>query len=114
MDWVIGIGVWVLIFVGIVAAARRRGQSVDGLLKGWTANLDAHQRGAVKGKMICPHCQTAGTVRTKRAKVKSGVSGGKATGAILTGGVSLLATGLSRKQQVTQASCSNCGAEWTF
>jgi hypothetical protein len=62
--------------------------------------------------MLCPHCQTRGKVNTQTVKVKSGVSGGKATGAVLTGGLSLLATGLSRKQQVTQASCGNCGVTW--
>jgi hypothetical protein len=61
---------------------------------------------------ICPHCQTKGTVRMKPGLVKAGISGAKATGAILTGGVSLLATGLSRKENVTQAHCVNCGVTW--
>jgi len=64
--------------------------------------------------MICPHCQTKGKVRTKMITQKVGVSGAKATGAILTGGVSLLATGLSQKENKTQAHCDNCGATWTF
>jgi hypothetical protein len=64
--------------------------------------------------MICPHCQTRGTVSTSKTKVKQGISGGKATGAVLTGGLSLLAVGLSRKQKATKARCSNCGAEWLF
>jgi len=38
----------------------------------------------------------------KSVKAKQGISGGKATGAILTGGVSLLATGLSRKANLTR------------
>jgi hypothetical protein len=46
--------------------------------------------------------------------VKAGISGGKATGAILTGGLSLLATGLSRKHAATEANCGNCGSRWTF
>jgi hypothetical protein len=45
---------------------------------------------------------------------KAGISGGKATGAILTGGLSLLATGLSRKERLTEAHCDNCGSTWTF
>lgn len=65
-------------------------------------------------QMICPHCQTKGSVITQKTKVKRGISGGKATGALLTGGASLLATGLSRKQKATQARCVNCGAEWLF
>lgn len=66
------------------------------------------------GAMVCPHCQTRGTVTTQPVKVKRGVSGGKLTGALLTGGLSMLGTGLSRKERVTQASCSNCGASWSF
>ena len=64
--------------------------------------------------MICPHCQSKGTVQTQQVKMKQGISGGKATGAVLTAGFSLLATGLSRKQKVTKAHCSTCGSEWVF
>lgn len=64
--------------------------------------------------MVCPHCQTKGSIRTKAVKQKKGVSGGKATAAVLTGGVSLLATGLSRKEQATQAFCGNCGNTWFY
>lgn len=64
--------------------------------------------------MVCPHCQTRGAVQTQTVKLKQGISGGKATGAVLTGGLSLLATGLSRKQKATQARCRNCGATWVF
>ncbi len=65
-------------------------------------------------EMICPHCQSKGTVTTKIVQLKRGVSGAKATGALLTGGISLLATGLSRKQEATEASCSHCGAVWHY
>lgn len=64
--------------------------------------------------LVCPHCQTQGYVTTTPVKVKTGISGGKATAALLTGGVSLLAVGLSRKQAVTSAKCSNCGSTWSF
>ncbi|MBB3210688.1 putative Zn finger protein [Rhodopirellula rubra] len=63
-------------------------------------------------RIVCPHCQTTGEVRTKTVLKKRGISGGKATGAILTGGLSLLATGLSRKMKVTEARCGNCGIKW--
>jgi hypothetical protein len=63
-------------------------------------------------RLICPHCQERGCVREQRAKRKNGISGGKATGAVLTRGVSLLATGLSRKVDVTHMRCNNCGVEW--
>jgi hypothetical protein len=64
--------------------------------------------------MICPHCQTKGHIRTKIVERKKGVSGAKATGALLTGGISLLATGLSRKENPTQAHCDNCENTWEF
>jgi hypothetical protein len=65
-------------------------------------------------KIVCPQCQVAGYVSTKHVKAKVGVSGGKATGAVLTSGVSLLATGLSRKKKVTRAHCANCESDWEF
>jgi hypothetical protein len=67
-----------------------------------------------KPNMICPHCQTKGEVYTGMGKQKQGISGGKATGALLTGGISLLATGLSRKTTVTFAYCKNCESQWQF
>ena len=45
---------------------------------------------------------------------KKGVSGGKATAAILTGGVSMLVTGLSREETLTQAYCGHCSNQWAF
>jgi len=62
--------------------------------------------------IICPHCQTKGKVSTKQIKQKVGISGGKATGAVLTAGISVLATGLSRKQKVTECQCGNCKMKW--
>jgi DNA-directed RNA polymerase subunit RPC12/RpoP len=64
--------------------------------------------------IVCPQCQSRGTVTTEQVKMKKGISGGKATGAVLTGGVSLLLTGLSRKEGVTEATCSKCGSVWHF
>jgi len=65
-------------------------------------------------KIVCPHCQLRGGVTTKPVKLKKGISGAKATGALLTGGLSVLATGLSRKEDTTEAKCSNCGSVWHF
>ena len=62
--------------------------------------------------LICPHCQTKGQVHTKTVKEKKGISGGKAVGAVLTGGLSMLAVGLSRKEKLTQAYCNACGSLW--
>jgi hypothetical protein len=72
------------------------------------------QQGPVNAQMICPHCQSRGTVRTKRITQKKGISGGKATAAVLTAGVSMLATGLSRKEAATEARCDNCSSTWYF
>lgn len=65
-------------------------------------------------QLVCPHCQTKGKVTTQRVKRKKGLSGGKATGAILTGGLSLPATGLSRKEWQTDARCGQCQTRWSF
>jgi hypothetical protein len=64
--------------------------------------------------LVCPHCQTKGKVWTEQVKRKKGISGGKATAALLTGGLSLLAFGLSKKDLVTEAHCDNCGSMWHF
>ena len=69
---------------------------------------------AQQAAIICPHCQSRGTVSTREVKEKKGISGGKATAALLTGGVSLCAVGLSRKEKVTEARCSSCGLTWHF
>ncbi len=96
---------------------------LDELHARYEHELDEHRRrvlakvppGFVRNpQMVCPHCQAKGDVSTSRTKVKQGISGAKATGALLTGGLSVVATGLSRKQKLTQARCGNCGAEWLF
>jgi transcription elongation factor Elf1 len=76
--------------------------------------LDDLAHGPLRPQMVCPHCQTPGTVRTMMIKQKKGISGGKAVGALFTGGLSILATGLSRKEKNTKAHCENCGADWVF
>lgn len=63
-------------------------------------------------QLVCPHCQSQGTVTSTTGKAKKGVSGGKATAALLTGGATLVFTGLSRRQAVTIRTCSNCNTKW--
>ena len=65
-------------------------------------------------QLKCPHCQVQGKVNPHSVKVKQGISGGKATGALLTGGLSLFATGLSRKRRAIEARCNSCGVTWTI
>lgn len=74
--------------------------------------LQDSAHGPINPQLVCPHCGKAGHVRAKAAKAKQGISGGKATGAVLTGGISILATGLSRKQRVTACRCDNCLTGW--
>ena len=76
--------------------------------------LKAGVFGFIAPEVVCPHCQVKGKVHTRRVDRKAGVSGGKATAAVLTGGLSLFATGLSRHSQVTQAYCENCRQRWEF
>lgn len=64
--------------------------------------------------IVCPHCQTVGQVSTRRYRAKKGISGGKATAAVLTAGLSLFVAGLSRKEDVTEARCGNCQAVWAL
>lgn len=70
--------------------------------------------GPLSAAYICPHCRTTGFVRTTPVQRKRGISGAKATGAVLTAGFSILATGLSRKEGLTQAHCDNCNCTWDF
>jgi len=74
----------------------------------------AKDHGPANDKLVCPHCSEKGGVHTKPVKVKAGISGGKAVAGLMTGGISLLATGLSRKQSLTEAWCWNCKSKWHF
>lgn len=75
---------------------------------------DIRAYGTVNPKLVCPHCTATGMVHAKQISRRAGVSGGKATGALLTAGVSLFLTGLSRKVEVTSAFCGNCKSSWDF
>lgn len=68
----------------------------------------------LNGFITCPHCDTKGFVQKRVVMAKAGISGGKATAAVLTGGLSLLVpgVGLSRKQPVTELKCGKCGVLW--
>lgn len=79
--------------------------------QGWVARKRA-EKAARDAQLVCPHCQVRGRVVSRPLRVKRGVSGGKAAGAVFTMGASMLATGLSRKQWVTRMRCGNCGAGW--
>jgi hypothetical protein len=76
--------------------------------------LNILMHGSPNPKLLCQHCGERGHIHTKSIEAKAGVSGGKATAALLTGGLSLLAVGLSRKQTLTEAWCGNCKSTWRF
>lgn len=77
-------------------------------------SLLTKQYGQLNPAMICPHCQEKGKIRQKAVTQKKGISGGKAAAAVFTSGVSMLATGLSRKEKLTDAYCGNCKSRWNF
>ena len=80
---------------------------------GWIAwKMYEANKPQANDKLICPHCQTVGQVSAGVISRKKGISGGKATGALFTGGLSMLATGLSRKESARHLSCGNCAMEW--
>jgi uncharacterized membrane protein YvbJ len=64
------------------------------------------------GLIECPYCHSSGTVVVQQVKKKKGVSTGKATAALLTGGISLIGTGLAKKAMVSQLTCAACGMTW--
>lgn len=67
-----------------------------------------------KTEIECPYCHRHGVRRqVARGRARGGISGGKATMALLTGGVSLLATGLTSHHGVTRLHCEHCGMKWT-
>jgi hypothetical protein len=70
------------------------------------------QYGVLNPKLQCKYCNGTESVRYKRFTRKAGFSAGKATAAVLTGGYSLLATGLSKQEGVGKFYCENCKMSW--
>ena len=64
------------------------------------------------GQIECPFCHGVGTVVVQKIKKKKGVSTGKATAALLTAGISLIGTGLAKKEMVSQLTCAACNMTW--
>lgn len=105
VNFVIGFGLFLVAFIAIWAICNPEKAK---------ASWKAEQLGPVNPNIVCSQCNTAGKCRVKPIDKKVGVSGGKATAAILTGGVSLLATGLARKELVSQVTCEHCNCSWQF
>jgi hypothetical protein len=70
------------------------------------------RHGTIKPHIVCPWCRRAGKVATHRVHAKVGYSAAKGVAAIMTQGVSLLFTGISKKKWVTMAKCFGCETEW--
>src|SRR5690242_3062210 len=102
-----------LLVLAIIEKVRNPGKP-SAAARALSEHLDGAVNGQANSALICPHCQTRGRVRTRIVQEKKGISGGKATGALLTGGTSMLVTGLSRKEKLTRAHCDNCQSTWTF
>ena len=114
LGWVFVVIIAIFI-IGAIIGGIEQGKAADAKRKalGFSA-IDALEHGEPNPEIVCPHCQMKGRVLTKPIKKKAGISGAKATGALLTGGVSVLATGLSRKEAVTELHCKNCSSTWHF
>ena len=107
-DSLVGSIVWVAIIILAIYLYLKRnaGKTPDELNEGLY--------GSRSGVIVCPHCTFKGQVHTKSINKKVGISGGKATAALLTGGVSLLVTGLAKKEALTEAHCCHCKSTWHF
>lgn len=88
MGWVILVCM-ALVFVGGLTVSIAAGV---GTKSGWAENIAF---GRVNPMIICPHCGNKGAVRVKRQRRDRGISVGKGVIAFMTGGLSLLVTGLS-------------------
>jgi hypothetical protein len=105
MDWV-----WTILILGAIGFWIYKANCTPEAI---TRSEDKqHQQQEQQSKLLCPHCQERGGVTVREITRKKGVSGAKATGAVLTGGVSMLATGLSRKENSREMSCASCGMKW--
>lgn len=63
-------------------------------------------------KMTCQHCRTSGSISAKPVTVKDGISGGRAAAGVVTGGASVLVTGLSQRKNQLRYVCGTCGGSW--
>jgi hypothetical protein len=119
------VAIMIAVFLAIAArgayfmAAERRQRLVSMPEAKRRALLDEEdlvaEHGHVNPALICPHCQQRGAVRTRQVDHKTGgISGGKAIAAFLTGGISLIATGLSTSERRTESWCGSCRSTWRF
>jgi hypothetical protein len=73
--------------------------------------------GALRPKVICPHCQEKGGVRVFVVSGKNtSVDGGKVALAIFTGGLSVFGQGIEKTERFHHetAKCTKCQMKWTL
>ncbi len=118
---ILGVSFLVVIIFSIIGALFERGKiknmsSVE--LKAYERQKEKEElsrlHGEITPEIICPHCQEKGNVHTQKHTKQQGINGAKATMGVFTGGLSLLATGLSDSKMVTKAFCENCQQTWLF
>jgi hypothetical protein len=119
--WLIIAGIIVFIFKLILFPSTKQLESRERRRKANQEYIHSQEKklllakiGPISPQYICPHCQTKGSVHTIPVKRKKGVSGAKVTAGLITLGASVLVTGLSRKEGLTQAHCENCNSTWDF
>lgn len=96
MDQALAYGI-ILIFIAVVVFLIR--------LQNENANANAD-------KILCQHCGERGHVTVRVVSRGKGISGGKATAGLMTGGLSLPFAGLSKNQTVRNLTCGNCSMTW--
>ena len=99
----------VFVITAIVQGVRRAKMSPE---QRRLQHHDSTAKATVSAAMICPHCQTKGMVRTEAITENAGILQARLIGARITGGLSMLVTGPSRKEHQTQARCGKCQATW--
>jgi hypothetical protein len=77
---------------------------VQGYLQERRASQLTFEHGPLNAALMCPHCRKKGPIRTKCVERKRGDSP--------PGGMSLVASEVSREEQITQAYCGNCERTW--
>ena len=101
--------------IGVIASVITIGGIINPRgLKPEEVNNNADLLRTLNHDVVCPHCRRKGQVRVKELILNKGISVAKAIAAIITAGVSLISTGIMRKEQETHAHCGYCNSVWIF
>ncbi len=100
----------IVVFV-IVAAAIKVYTMTPGQMNEY---LNNDMYGQINSQMVCPHCQTIGTVRTKAIAQNDELNAREAIIAVASEGLSLFLPKSPQQEKTTQSHCDKCGNTWTF